>query len=303
MFDWDDLRVFLAVARAGSTLGASHGLGLDQTTVARRIGALEADLGTELFERRPDGYRLTGRGRELVGLAEPLASAAEAVAARADTWRTGVSGIVRVTTTETAAGLLLAPAMAALRTTHPGLKVELIVDDRRLDLARGDADVAVRIGPRPEGRGIVRRRLGESVWAVYCSRDYAARDGRPETVEAIDGHPVIGGAGPIAGVAPLVWLEKAAPHSEVVYRSNSVPNLIAAVKSGLGVSALPCLVGVGSPDLVALLPPLRDLSGDIWLVYRESLRRAPHVRAFAEAIAARVEAMRSALEGRGEPVR
>lgn len=298
MFDWNDLRHLLAVARGGSTLAAARAQGLNQTTVARRVAALEKAIGTALFERRPDGYRPTDRGRELVALAEAMEAQAAAVEAKARSWRRAVQGVVRITTTETIAGALLAPMIPALRADYPGLRIELAADDRRLDLVRGDADIALRVGSEPDAPGLVRRRMPDSVWGVYCSRAYAERHGAPSTAAELARHQVIVGDGPLARIAALAWLEEAAAGADIAYRCNSVPNLIAAVRSGVGVSTVPCLVGGKDPDLVRCLPPLVSLDGQMWLIYRESLRADPQVRAVVDAIAARVEAMRDLLSGK-----
>lgn len=297
MFDWNDLRHLLAVARYGSTLAAARALGLNQTTVARRIAALEAALGVQLFERRPDGYRPTARARALIPMAEAMEREAEAVASRVGAARRTVGGVVRVTTTETVAAILLAPMIPALRAEHPGLNLELVVDDRRLDLVRGDADIALRVGSEPSSPSLVRRRMPDSVWAVHCSRDYAQRNGMPGSIGELKAHQIVCGEGPIARIAALAWLERTAADAEIACRSNSVTNLIAAVRAGIGVSVLPCLVGGQDGGLLRCLPPLIELDGQMWLIYHESLRVEPRVRVVADAIAARVEAMRGLLAG------
>ncbi|MBN9310640.1 LysR family transcriptional regulator, partial [Devosia sp.] len=227
-FDWNDARYLIAVARAGSTLAAARSLGVNQTTVARRIEALEDALGVALFDRRADGYRLTERGREAVRLAEPMERAAAAMAEASEAWRREVAGIVRVTTTEILATSVLAPLLSRLRDSHPALQVDLIADDRRLDPLRGEVDVAIRVGSEPRDPGLVRRRLGQSVWTLFCARGYAERHGVPHDLADLDRHAIIAGSGTLANLASLTWLRQLAPHAPIALSCNSVPNLIAA---------------------------------------------------------------------------
>lgn len=301
MFDWNDLKYFLAVARSGSTLAAARALKVNQTTVARRIDILEKRLGISLFVRLPNGYRLTERGEATVSLAAQVEQGAKTLADTALGWKRAIAGTVRVTTTEVLAIDVLAPLVSELRDRHPSLVVELIADDRRLDLSRGEVDVAIRVGSCPGEPGIVRRRLATSVWALHCARSYADRRGRPQTVEDLNRHDIVGGSGVLAGLAPLVALRKAAPDAPVGIQCNSVPNLIAAVRSGVAVGPLPCWAATKDDDLLRCPIPELEARSDIWLLYHESLRASPHVRLFREAVTARFGAIRHRFEGRGAP--
>ncbi|HYF09950.1 MAG TPA: LysR family transcriptional regulator, partial [Acetobacteraceae bacterium] len=146
---WDDLRHFLAVARAGSTLGGARALGVNQTTCARRIAALEAAMGTTLFERRQAGYRLTETGRRVLALAERVEGEVAALMQAVQAERRVLSGTVRATTNESLANLVLTPFLRRFREAHPGVRVEVVIGDRKLDIARGEADVALRAGVQP----------------------------------------------------------------------------------------------------------------------------------------------------------
>ena len=200
-----------------------------------------------------------------------------------------------MTGTETMVTHLLGPAVYQIRAEHPGLKVEIIVDDRRLDLVRGEADVALRVGSTPREPSLVRQRMPDSCWTVYCSRTYEAAHGRPASIAELQRHQIVAGEGPLAGMAGLAWLEAAAPEAEVVCRCNTVPNLIALVRSGVGISTLPCLVGEHSDDLVRCLPPPPELHGELWLVHHESQKRSPHIRVFVDSLARHVRAQRHLL--------
>ncbi len=296
-YDWNDLRHFLAVARAGSTLGGARLLGVNQTTVARRIAALEAALGRTLFERRQDGYRLTEAGALVRERAERVEAEAQSLAALLAAQGRQLRGTVRVTTNEGLANAVLIPFLRGFRAAQPGVRVELHVDDRRLDIAGGEADLALRAGSRPEGAGIVARRLGDLGWTVYGSAEYAARHGLPASPEELARHALIGVEGTFATTPHARWLEAQAPEAEIGWRSNSLTNLQVAVQAGMGLATLPCLVADADPLLRRCFPPVPALRSELWLVIREELRAAQHVRALVDALVAHLEGMRGAMLG------
>lgn len=300
MYDWNDLRHFLAVARTGSTLAASRVLGVNQTTTARRVAVLERALGLKLFDRRQAGYVLTEAGRELLATAERVDIEASAFATQAGAIARRVSGVIRVTTNEGLANVVMAPALSAFRRLHPEVRVDLVVDETRLDLARGAADVALRTGARPSETGLVGRRLIPMAWAAYCSRDYAEQHGRPDRVDSLCRHALIGAEGPIAALPGWTWLQQAAPEAEVVARSSSITNLISAVKAGLGVTVLPCVLADSDPALIRCMGPIEGVQSDVWLLTREDLRKAPRVRVFLDFLAAYIAGMHHLLAGEAE---
>lgn len=303
MYDWNDLRYFLAVARTGSTLAASRALNVNQTTVARRIGVLERAIGTKLFDKRQAGYALTEAGVELRATAERVEVEANAFAEQAGAMGRRISGVIRVTTNEGLANTVMAPALSAFRRLHPEVRVDLVVDERRLDLTRGAADVALRTGSRPTESGLVARRLTPMAWAAYCSRDYAERRGCPGSVDALCRHAVIGAEGAIAALPGWTWLRQAAPEAEVVARSSSLTNLISAVKAGLGITVLPCFLADSDADLVRCIGPISGVQSDLWLLTREDARDVRRVRAFIDFLAAHLAAMRPVLAGEAGPGR
>jgi DNA-binding transcriptional LysR family regulator len=297
-YDWNDLRHFLAVARTGSTLAAARLLKVNQTTTARRIEALETALGVQLFERRQRGYRLTEAGTEILAGAERVEGEAETLARLLEQRSRRLAGVVRVTTNEAFANMVLTPCLSDFAALYPHVRVEVTVSDRRLDVLRGEADVALRAGARPDEIGLVGKRLADIRWSVYCSRDYAARRGAPDRPEALSEHLVIGGADALANIPGMRWLERWAAGAEMLNRSNSLSNVMAAMKAGLGVSALPCMMGDRDPDLVRCMPPVTELDADLWLVVREPMKDLPHVRAFTQFVSARIAAVRHVLAAR-----
>jgi DNA-binding transcriptional LysR family regulator len=282
---WDDLQYVLAVARTGSAARAAGLLGVNQTTVLRRLDALEAVVGTLIFERRRSGQTLTPAGELVVAAAEQMEKAAQnlrdALAAR----QRALSGTVRLTTSDTLAMRLVTPCLRAFYAQYPDVRVEIIITDKRLDLARGEADVALRANSGPEGAGIVARRLPDSDWAIYCSRAYAAEHGAPKDRDGIPGHNIVGMEGQMGKLPASVWLAASAPNAAIRVRSNSLVNLVWDLKAGLGLGALPTLIGDHEPELMRCFPPPPELKAEFWLIVREEIKAQPHIRAFTDFLA------------------
>lgn len=297
MLEWDDLRFVLAVQRGGSTLAAARALKVNQTTVMRRIARIESALGADLFDKRQSGYAATLLGVQVCDSAAEVEARVQALTDAVAARQRTVSGVIRLTTSETLANHVVSPCIGAFQKTHPGVKVQLILDDRMLNVAGGEADVAFRAGEAPRGGGIVARRLPDAAWALYCSRDYAAEHGAPASPAEIDGHRIVGMEGAMGEIPGPRWLEAVAPNGSVQCRCNSLTNLIANLKAGIGVATAPCLMGDIEPNLVRCFEPIPEIAGKLWLIVREDLKAAPHVRAFVDALAAHAHAVRGRLEG------
>lgn len=291
MPDWDDVKYFAAVAEAGSTLGAAQALGVSQTTVARRIAALEAALDLELFERRRSGYRLTPTGEGLLGKAQAVAAAADGFADAAAAAHRDVAGEVRITTFELYASRLLAPILGKLRRSHPRLTIEIDTSQDVRDLESGAADIALRNSANPVGRGLVGRRIADDQWAVYASRAYVAEYGRPESIAEMAGHSFIGGGGVRLWPAYRKWLAANGLEQAVVMRHDSESGLYAAVRSGLGLAVLPSFVARRDPELVRIMPPREGDEAGLWLLTHERLRNVPRIRLTLDFIAGELKAM------------
>ncbi|MBX9882168.1 MAG: LysR family transcriptional regulator [Sphingomonas sp.] len=283
--DWNDLRYFLAVARHGTTLAAGRALKVSQTTVARRVQVLEGDLGLTLFERRPTGYVLTPEGEGLIDQAREVEQRAQAVAALAAAQGRVARGTVKLTTEEIVAVTLLVPVLGALHETHPGITVEIDTSDALRDLGAGDADIALRSCHRPEGNALVARRLSDEIWAFYCSESYAAAHGVPGSMEELANHPIIGGGGPGLWRHYQPWLARYGLEQAVTLHQGSVMGLLASVKAGLGLAALPVLVADHEPGLIRCTPQTPPGGRGLWLLTHERLRHTPRVRAVLDLIA------------------
>lgn len=296
MFDWSDVRCFLAVARSGSTLTASKTLGVSQPTVARRIAALEQALGLRLFDRRAAGYKLTGDGEALLPAAEELERAAGAVESTAQALHRAAAGVVRITTNEFIAQRVMGPVLRDFGERYPDIQVELISSERHLDLARGEADIALRSSPNaPTQNDLVCRRIVKSGFRPFCSRAYAEKYGLPETHEDLRKHLLIGGEAQLSRLPAMIWLERIAPGGKFVARSNSLVHVLEYVRTGVGVSMLPNEVEGDVPELIPCGPSPPELDSHVWLITHERLRNEPRVRSVLDFISAYVAAYQTRL--------
>ena len=301
MLDWNDLRHFLAVARHGSTIAAAKALGVNQSTVHRRLCELERQLGRRLVERHPSGYRLTAVGEELRPLAERIETAVQDLERRAVSSDADLVGSVRVTCPETVGyRMMKTPLLDAFRTRYPGLRIELIMVDRVLDLVKGEADIAFRTVP-PQDNALVSRKLADVPWAMFASRSYVSHHGEPERLEEINKHDVIGFGGLIAEHPAARWLRSVAPDARVAAICTTTPALLLAVKSGAGLAPLPIVVAGDEPDLVPVLGSVAALTLHFYLVFHRDMRRTPRVRAFCDFVTEEIKAFRQLLVGRTEP--
>ncbi len=278
MFDWNDLRYFLAVAESGSTLAAGRTLRVSQTTVARRIAALEEALGLALFERRQAGYTLTPAGEALLAPARQLSGAASAVSEAAAALSREASGTVRLTTLEIYAVTVLPPILRDLHAAHPTIHIELDTSEEARDLAAGAADVALRGSNAPSGGGLVGRRIAPDPWTLYCSRSYAEAHGVPRNRAELARHPLIGGGGEKVWRMYRAWLQRHGLEGNVAIHHDTMTGLLAAMRSGFGLAVLPSFVGDHDPDLVRCLPPIDGDPAALWLLTHERVRHTPRVR-------------------------
>jgi DNA-binding transcriptional LysR family regulator len=278
MLDWNDLRYFLAVAREGSTLAAGRLLRVSQTTVARRIAALEEATGVALFDRRQAGYALTPDGEALLPRAEAVEVAARSFADTAAAELRELRGTVRLSTEEIFSVTLIAPMLRDLRELHPEISIELDSSIEVRDLGSGEADMALRSISSDPPAGVVGRRLCQDNWAFYCSRDYAERHGVPRTIRDLKKHQIVGGGGGNLWRAYSAFLDSIGMSEHVAMHQASSTGLLAAVRSGFGLAVLPCLVAEDDPELIRCLPPNQDHQRSMWVLTHERVRHSPRVR-------------------------
>lgn len=294
-FDWNDLRYFLAVARNGSTLAAAKALRTSQSTVHRRLRELEHRVGHSLVRRHPTGYRLTELGSLVVAHAERVESAAlsfERQLAAADEKPTG---IVRVTCPESfGSRLMRSPLIEKFNSIYPDLRVELVMNNKLLDLAKGEADIAIRGIPPSDGT-LFGRKIAASQWALYATRSYVKRYGRIDRLEDIDRHRIIILDGAIRDHDAARWLRSVAPNAKIVARSDSVPTLLLAAKSGVGIAPLPLIDGDNEQNLLRLLEPIPEVVTNFYLLMHEDMRQTLRVRAFFDFIVDELKILRPIL--------
>lgn len=297
MFDWDDLKHFLAVARNGSTLAASRALGVDQSTVQRRLTELERRLGQALVKRHPTGYRLTEFGQAMLPHAERVGSAMAAFEHAVVAARNDLTGVVRVTCPEPIVNRLTQSSLLErFHAKYPGLRVEFVISDRYVDLLNGEADVALRSGDTDDG-DLIGRKIGNSYWAVYGSTRYLQQHGRPASVEDLKDHALVGLDDSMSNHRAAEWLRGVAPGGRMVARNNSILGLVYSAKAGLGLAPLPTAIADAESDLERVLGPIDELTR-IWRVLAAPDRRhTPRVAAFFDFVVDEIESLRPIITG------
>lgn len=292
--DWNDLKYFLEVARGGSLTRAADVLRVSQSTVSRRIAVLEARLSTRLFARHQTGYHLTDEGRELLGRAEAVEDNMLAFERGASGLSPGVSGLVRLATSDNLASDLVIPALPHFVARHPQLRLEIVTTTAAVELGRRDADLALRL-VRPSHGNLKARRLGAMSYGVYGHRDYLARHPAPAD-DPLAGRAMITWDEAHAHLPAAQWLAKRAPEAHVVLAVSTLRAQIAAARAGLGLAIIPDFL-VTDPDLVRVLAPGDVFSDGVWLVLHADLAASSRVRAVADFLAETVDAARAALAG------
>jgi DNA-binding transcriptional LysR family regulator len=296
--NWNDLRFFLLAVQARTLAGAARAAGVQHTTIGRRLSALERALGAPLFLRRPEGLSLTPLGERLLPLAQKAGADMEAVRDLARSLRNRVrlalpSGFIA----------LFADDLAELTRAHPELSLETLSSAQPANLQRGEADLALRIGPIDDP-DLIARPLGEVGSSLYASSRYLQEHPSPVGVlgEDLAGHHIIAFGASLSSLPAAVWLEAHGTHAVVVLRTNEVVTMLEAAASGAGVAVLPCMLGDADSRLVRLTDRVvarRELS----LVYRREQRGNRPVRTVADFLVSTLQARAARLSGSAEASR
>ncbi|MCA0422913.1 MAG: LysR family transcriptional regulator [Proteobacteria bacterium] len=293
--EWDDFRLVKVIAEHRALGPAADALRLNHSTVFRKLNALEEQIGTRIFERSRSGYSLTSAGEEMLLVAGQMAEAVFDFERRVAGMDARPTGELRVTTTGTIYGHLLAPIFAGFREHFPGITLEVVVDSRALNLSRRDADVAIRAALEPPD-ALVGRRIGVIAWAPYATSSHTMPpDGDPY---GKDGNWV-GFGDMISGSAAGRWLQNRLPSNRFVLSVNSVSSIAASVQSGVGFGILPCFLGDRTERLVRIGEPIKDISSALWILTHADLRRSVRVRAFLDYVGAELVKRRKLIEGGG----
>jgi DNA-binding transcriptional LysR family regulator len=295
MFEWDDARHFLAIHRKGSLSAAARQLGVNQSTVGRRLLSLEDKLGTKLFIRTRDGFRVAPAGERLLPHAERMEDEATAIAREITGHVAALSGTVRITTADLFGARIVTPLLVRFNERYPEIELELDADDRVRSLSKREADMAVRIGGIPES-GVAVRKLGEFGNAVYASKGYLARRGRPRDGEWA-GHDFIGFSDSMMRSAESKWIEEHAATGRIALRTISALAQTTGAVAGMGIAVLPCYAGDAEPELVRLVPPSKCVVHPLWLVVHQDMRHAARIRAISDFLAEGIRAQARRLRG------
>lgn len=289
---WDDLRVILAIARAGSLAGASRNLGVNHSTVFRRLNTFEENLGVRLFDRLPSGYALTVAGEEMRASAEMV----EREIDRLDRQITGqdlrLHGSLVVTTTDTLATGVLGPHIAGFKKAYPDIDLELVLDNQNVSLSKRQADVAVRPTLTPP-ETLVGRNICDITFAPYATETMTLSPSRDLALM-----PWISVDDSLGHLASDKWFRRSLPDALVVMRCNSLLGVMMAAESEIGAAILPCFMGDKSTLLKRVGAPIKDAGSKLWLLTHADLRHTARVRAFLDYMADALRGNIDLLEGR-----
>jgi len=286
---WDDLRIFLAVARAGSISGAATRLGVQHSTVSRRLRALEERLGTRLIERKTSGNELTEAGEDLQLSARKIeAEILEFEGARSGE-DTGAAGELRVTAINNMASSVLMPVFARFSAAYPDIELHVQVSNKFVRLAERDADIAIRLTNTPLDT-LIGTRLTTVASAVYGARAYCARVQAGEAQEKWLGIECCG--------FHMSWTKDACPEHDHNFYVDDTLLTLAALRVGAGLAYLPCFMGDSEPSLLRFRAPEPRHDLGLWLVYHRDLRRTKRVRLFREHMQREIADLRDLFEGR-----
>lgn len=299
--DLNQLRVFNTVAEAGSFTRAAKMLNLSQSAVSRQIGSLEATLKVPLFHRHPSGITLTELGEEFHKVVKGCFDQLAVGLARVNEFREKPEGPLRITTTVTFGSAWLSSRMNTFHTRCPDIAVSLrLVDNVELDLLKGEADVAIRFQPQTQPR-LVQRYLMTMRYHVFASQEYLDEHGTPETATDLDDHQVIVyGEDTASPINNINWLLAAGMTPErprlPALCVNSVYGIYRAVRSGLGIAALPYYLSEEGPNLVEILPELKGPTFDVFYVYPEELRHSKRVAVVRDFLVSEAEEYKKRTE-------
>ena len=294
MLNSADLQLFLAILREGNMVAAGRRAGIDHSTVARRLTALEQSLDARLFDRSPRGVTPTPAAFALQPHAERIESELLAASASVAARDSAVEGVVRLATTEMFGTYLVAPHVERLHMRHPGLTLELATESRATSLSKREADIAVMLTMPPRGR-LVARKLTDYRLGLYAARDYLERHGTPVDRGDLHRHRFISYIEELAGFPEMIALDQILPGAAVAFRSSSGAAQQAAVVSGMGIGMLHVFAAQQDERLVRLMPQDVEVWRSYWIVMHADLQRLPRVRATVDFLEEMMGMMRSRL--------
>lgn len=299
--NWDNLRIFLAVARSQSAVETSGQLDMDHSTVTRRLHRLEKEIGAKLFDRTPQGHKLTPVGHRLLESVERIETALSNVDAEIGGESQVLTGQVRLGATEGFGSFFLAPHLADFCARHPAITVDLLPVPRFVNLSKREADLAVSI-ERPTTGAFMTCKLTDYRLQLYATRGYLQRNPTISTLSDLQMHRFIGYVDELAFSAEMRYLSKLAPHAPVRVRSTSVIAQFFAARQGHALAVLPCFIGNTCPDLVPVLPGTAEVVRSFWLIAPSERWEIARVRAVWDFLRETAEVNRDLLMGRTDNV-
>lgn len=291
--EWEDYRVVLAVARAGTALAAAKALGVTHSTVLRRLGGLESRLGARLFDRSKTGMAATPAGETLRLAAERMEEIDHEATRQIIGRDLGLAGVIRVTTTDTLAARVVPELIASFRAAHPGITLELTTTAGMANLSRREADIAVRATRRPPDAALGRR-VGDIATALYAAPEIAGLVGEDPLTGSV---PWILPDECLADLPSTEWSRRRVPTDRVALRCDSVTNMAAAARAGIGVAALPCFLVEDDPALARIGAPVPELATGLWILTHADLRRTARIRVFMDLAARSLAALSATFQG------
>lgn len=295
---WDDLRFFLALARTRTLAGAAGQLGVDATTVGRRLDRLAASLNSNLFEPGTSGFSLTSSGETLMRHAEEVERSIMAASGALTGERSRLAGTVRISLSEGFASWVVAPGLASFRLRHPDIRLEIATTNGFLNPSRREADLAVMLA-RPAKGPLVSRKLTDYGLSLYAARDYVARCAAPLTRASLRDHPLIGYIPDFIYAEELRYLAEIDDNLAPSLSSSSINVQHAMTRAGAGIAVLPDFIGQNDPQLQCLLADSVHIRRSFWIVVHHDLRRVARVAAVIDWLDELV-AQRLARQGRND---
>jgi DNA-binding transcriptional LysR family regulator len=295
---WDDFRLIKAITDHDGLTGAANALGVNHSTVFRRLGQIEEQLGLPLFERRKTGYVATVAGTEMAALANRMDEDVTAFGLRLAGRDVAPSGEVRVTTTDTLYLNVLLPIFAAFRLAHPLIRLDVVIGNQTLNLSKRDADVAIRANDSP-GETLVGRRLATLNWAIYGRAGDGLTPAEQADPKALFQRDWVALGDQLGYVKAARYVRERVAPDRIALKSSAVLGMTEAVEQGLGIGPLPCFIADQRPGLIRLMPPDPEFSTGLWILTHPDIRHAPRVRAFMDFCGNELAKKRGLIEGTG----
>ena len=293
--DWDDFKLLLALSRGGSIAGAGRTLGVDSSTISRRLAAMEQAIGACLLLRGGREFSFTAEGKTAACAAEAIEKLVLSTASSIHGAKTGLEGLVRISCVPSLVRLLM-PFPRIVAVTHPKISVEVNAVARVVDLAKGEADIAIRMF-RPTEIDVIAKRAFEFGAAVYASKSYADAHGLPSRFDELRQHSLVQYVDSLLRMPMYNWIESYADRSAPATRVDGGEVALSLISSGAGLGVLPCYAGDAAADLVRVFPePVANIT--TWIVYHESARNSARVRAVTEILTQFVGEREALLAGR-----